>query len=160
MDYHIRTILFATDLSGHAPEVARHAIGIAQRFGAKLHVLHALEPLSDYAYSLLDTYLPPETIEALRQQGGLDAAQQSMQQRLEQFCREQGVPEGTIASIEVVEALPASAILDEAKKRGADLIVIGSHGQSALSEMFMGSVAHKVIMKSDLPVLLVPIKAE
>ena len=160
MDYQIRTILFATDLSGHAPEVARHAIGIAQRFGAKLHVLHALEPLSDYAYSLLDTYLPPETIEALRQQGGLDAARQAMQQRLEQFCQEQGAPNDTIASIAVVEALPAAAILDEARKLGAELIVMGSHGQSALSEIFMGSVAHKVIMKSNLPVLLVPIKGE
>jgi nucleotide-binding universal stress UspA family protein len=160
MDYPIRAILFATDLSGHAPEVARHAIGIAHRFGAKLHVLHALEPLSDYAYSLLDTYLPPETLEALRQQGGLDAARQSMQQRLEQFCREQGAPEGTVATIKVVEALPAMAILDEAKSIGADLIVMGSHGQSALSEIFMGSVAHKVIMNSKLPVLLVPIKEQ
>jgi len=160
MDYPIRTILFATDLSEHAPEVARHAIGIAQRFGAKLHVLHALEPLSDYAYSLLDSYLPYETLELMRQQGGLDAARQVMQQRLEQFCREQGAPEGAVASIKVIEALPAMAILDEAKSIGADLIVIGSHGQSALSEIFMGSVAHKVIMRSSLPVLLVPIKGE
>ena len=102
----------------------------------------------------------PKPIEALRQQGGLGAAQQAMQQRLEQFCREQGAPEGVIASIEVVEALPAMAILDEAKNRGADLIVMGSHGQTALSEMVMGSVAHKVIMKSNLPVLLVPIKEQ
>ena len=158
MDYQIRTILFATDLSGHAPEVAGHAIGIAQRFGAKVHVLHALEPLSDYNYWLLDNYLPYETQELLRQPGGLDAARQGMRQRLEQFCREQGAPEGTIASIKVVEALPALAILDEAKTIGADLIVIGSHGHSALSEIFMGSVAHKVIMNSRLPVLLVPIK--
>ena len=40
-------------------------------------------------------------------------------------------------------------------------MVIGfAHGHSALSEIFMGSVAHKVIMKSNLPVLLVPLKGE
>jgi nucleotide-binding universal stress UspA family protein len=36
--------------------------------------------------------------------------------------------------------------------------VLGSHGQSALGEIFMGSVAHKVIMHSKIPVLLIPIK--
>ena len=88
MEYSIGTILFAADLSSHAPEVARHAAGLAQKFGAKLHVLHIIEPLSEYAFSVLDSYLPPEAIETLRQQGGLDAARQTMQQRLEQFCRE------------------------------------------------------------------------
>lgn len=158
MDYQIRTILFATDLSGHAPEVARHALGLAQQFGAKLHVLHALEPLSDYNYWLLDNYLPYETQQLLRQPGELGTVRQGMQQRLEEFCRKLDAPEGMVASIKVVEALPAMAILDEAKTIGADLIVMGSHGQSALSEVFIGSVAHKVVMRSHLPVLLVPIK--
>jgi nucleotide-binding universal stress UspA family protein len=160
MEYSIGTILFAADLSHHAPEVARHAAGLAQKFGAKLHVLHIIEPLSEYAFSVLDSYLPPEAIETMRQQGGLDAARQAMQQRLEQFCREQNVPAAIIAEIKVAEGLPAAIILDEAQRIKPDLIVMGSHGQTALSEMFIGSVAHKVTIKSPVPVLLVPIKRD
>ena len=76
------------------------------------------EPLSDYAYSLLNLYFTTETIEALRQQGGLgaDPAGNAAASSNSVGAR----PNDTIASIAVVEALPAAAILDEARKLGAD----------------------------------------
>ncbi len=161
MEYTIDTILLAIDLSDHAPEVTRHAAGLAQQFGAKVHVLHVLEPLSDYSFALLDTYMPPETMELLRQQSGPQVMRLAMQQRLEQFCREQQVPAGLIAEIKVAEGHhPSAAILEEAQRIGANLIVLGSHGQTALGEMFLGSVAHKTTLGSPIPVLLVPIKRD
>jgi len=39
----------------------------------------------------------------------------------------------------------------------AELIVLGSHGHTAIGETVLGSVAHKVTMKATVPVLLVPI---
>ena len=51
MDYTIRTILYATDLGPHGVEVFNHAFSLAKQYGAKIHVVHALEPMSDYAQS-------------------------------------------------------------------------------------------------------------
>lgn len=54
----------------------------------------------------------------------------------------------------------AESIADEAKNFMADLIVMGSRGQSALRGMFFGSVSNGVLARTDVPVLLVRDKAK
>lgn len=49
---------------------------------------------------------------------------------------------------------PAGGIMDAARKQRCDLIVIGSHGRSALKRMFLGSVAVRLLSQSTLPVLV------
>lgn len=158
MEYALRTILFATDTGPYAPDVFNHAAGIAQQFGAKIHIVYALEPVSEYAHAMIDSYIDPGTTETLRQEG-FEEARQAMRRRLEAFCEDK-LHAGTkhlIADMRVIEGMPYWVILDEAKRIRADLIVLGSHGMSALGELFLGSVAHKVIMHSSVPVLLVPL---
>jgi nucleotide-binding universal stress UspA family protein len=57
----------------------------------------------------------------------------------------------------VVELAPsvAQGILDLAQSRGADVIVIATHGRSGIQRLVLGSVADKVIRGADLPVLVV-----
>lgn len=50
----------------------------------------------------------------------------------------------------------AELIVDEAKKWGADLLVIGTHGRHGFSRLFLGSVAENTIRIATIPVLLVP----
>lgn len=50
---------------------------------------------------------------------------------------------------------PETAILETAKARGADMIVVGSHGRTGLSRLMMGSVSERVIGNADCPVLVV-----
>ncbi len=50
---------------------------------------------------------------------------------------------------------PASQIVAAAGQHGCDLIVLGTHGHSALGNLFMGSVAMRVIADSPIPVLMV-----
>ncbi len=161
MAYDITTILYATDLGPHGPEVFNHAAGVAQQFGAKVHVIHTLEPMSDYAESLIDTYVPADQLETLRKEG-FEGALSEMHRRLESFCKDKLHTDAdqVITDMRVVQGLPAQVILSEAKRIDAQMIVLGSHGQSALGEMFMGSVAHKVIMHSKIPVLLIPIRRD
>jgi len=161
MDYAIKTILYATDLGPHGPEIFNHAFGIAKQSGAKIYVVHVVEPVSDYAHSLLENYVPADRLEALRQEG-FDKALQEIHQRLEAFCRDKLHSDATqvVADTRVVEGIPSAVILSEAERINADLIVLGSHGHSALGELVMGSVAHKITMKSKVPVLLVPIKRQ
>ena len=159
MEYAIKTILYAADLGPYGPEIFKHAAGLAQQFGAKIHIVHVVEPLTEYAQSLIDTYVPDHVLESLRKEGH-EQAMQEMHRRLETFCKEKlhAGAETLIADMRIVEGFAAQSILQEAKRVSANLIVMGAHGRSALGELLMGSVAHKVILKSTLPVLLVPIK--
>jgi len=50
---------------------------------------------------------------------------------------------------------PAPEIAAAAKKHGVDLIVMGSHGEGALSNLVLGSVTTKVIATVKTPVLIV-----
>jgi nucleotide-binding universal stress UspA family protein len=56
----------------------------------------------------------------------------------------------------VVDGSPVEALLAAAKDSGADLIVVGSHGEGAMSAAFLGSTAMKLLHHSEVPVLVVP----
>ncbi|MEZ5582485.1 MAG: universal stress protein [Candidatus Competibacteraceae bacterium] len=158
MDYTIRTILYATDLGQHGPMIFGHAFSLAKQFNAKVNILHVVEPLTEYARSLVDIYVTPE-IQEERRREVQESALKEMHRRLDIFFKDKLHADAhtVLADMQVIEGLPAQVILDEAKRLNADLIVLGSHGRTALGEMFIGSVAHKVTVKSTIPVLLVPI---
>ena len=50
---------------------------------------------------------------------------------------------------------PHEAIINEARKVKADLIVLASHGRRAVSALFLGSETQKVLAMSKIPVLIV-----
>jgi nucleotide-binding universal stress UspA family protein len=56
---------------------------------------------------------------------------------------------------ETVGSRPADAIVDEARKQGCDLIVMGTHGRKGISRLVLGSDAMAVAQSSPVPVLLV-----
>src|SRR3972149_4334007 len=56
---------------------------------------------------------------------------------------------------------PDVNIVEQAKKEGADLIVISTHGRSGLSHTFIGRVTEKVVRQAHCPVLSIrPAKEE
>lgn len=57
-------------------------------------------------------------------------------------------------STEIVEGSPAEAIIDIAKIRGVDLIVLGSRGRGQLTGLLLGSTSQKVIGHAPCPVLV------
>ncbi len=56
----------------------------------------------------------------------------------------------------VAEGHPVEVLLETAKEHEAALIVVGSHGEGAVSAAFLGSTALKLLHHSELPVLVVP----
>jgi len=56
----------------------------------------------------------------------------------------------------VTEGRSVDVLLETAREKGADAIVVGSHGQGAVSAAFLGSTALKLLHHSDIPVLVVP----
>jgi nucleotide-binding universal stress UspA family protein len=159
MPYTIQNILYATDLGDHEPEIFRHAAGLARQFGAKVHVIHALEPIGEFAHSMIDNFLPQEVQEKLRQEG-FEQVRVKLHERLDDYCKDalRVHTEVETSELRMVEGIPAQVILEEAERTKADLIVLGSHGHTAINEVLLGSVARKVTGKSKIPVLLVPVK--
>ncbi|MHB8765204.1 MAG: universal stress protein [Deferrisomatales bacterium] len=149
-----RTILYATDLAQHARQGFAHAAGLARRCGARLVVVHVLEPLGPYAEGALRNYTSGETLA----QFGAQARERliaDLRQRVERFCAAEECGSAAAPEVRVPEGRPAETILAEARAVGADLIVMGSHGHTAVGEIFLGSTAHRVLQKAPVPVLLV-----
>lgn len=60
----------------------------------------------------------------------------------------------------VVDARPSEALLKVAADRDARMIVVGTHGEHPLTGAVLGSVPHKLLHLSSVPVLVVPVPAE
>ena len=59
------------------------------------------------------------------------------------------------ARLLVREGLPAETIIEVAEERGADLVVMGSHGRNLLQRLLLGSTAARVLERSRIPVTVV-----
>jgi len=126
-----RRILLATDGSRHAERAAEAAGQVAKIFGLPITVLSVLRPKFD------DVRRAEAQLEVDRVREAL--AQESI--------------EVDSAVVEGVD--PAAVIIESARQRGADLIVMGSHGRTGMGRLLLGSVAEKVIGEATCPVLVV-----
>ncbi len=158
----IKTILYTTDLGPLAKAVFRYTVMLAEKLEARIALLHVTEPLTPTAQSLLHNVLPDGTAESIRREG-MQQLQKDVRQQLNTFCREELGEDAeqcpVVSEIHVVEGAPAAMILSQAESIRADLIVLGTHGRTGVGAMLLGSVAHKVSQQSDIPVLLVPLRA-
>jgi nucleotide-binding universal stress UspA family protein len=154
----IRTILYATDLDPRAPEVFRYAMSLAHHYDAKIVLVHAVEPLTPYARGLVEMYLPEGKGKNLREEHR-DRILADLHTRLRRFCQDDVCVDlggdQRVTEIRVVEGLPTEVILDEAQRVAADLLVLGDHRHGAVGELLLGSVSHRVLQRSPVPVLLV-----
>jgi nucleotide-binding universal stress UspA family protein len=155
----LSSILYATDLGLYAPYVLQHALALAKAFQSDLYVVHAVEPMGLFAESVLQTYLDEKTLQELRSKG-LTTVMASIEQRvLEGFRDEMGEAQQDmqiVRSVRVVQGDPAQVILDEARKLGVDLLVVGSHSHGAAHDIPLGRTAARLLQLSETPVYLVP----
>ncbi len=156
----IKRILYATDLDSGAPHVFRYALMLAQQQHAEITILHAQEPLSPFAQSLVELHIAHDQSEMMHQEAR-EKTRLMIETRLNELCESEQCQDedgrDLIADINVVEGQPAEKIIDKATEIDADLIVIGSHRHSALGEALIGSTTNRVLHRSETPVLVVRI---
>jgi nucleotide-binding universal stress UspA family protein len=75
---------------------------------------------------------------------------------VEKHARDQAAALGAEVEVELLEKEAAEALVEVADARDARLIVVGTHGESTLKGVLIGSTPHKLLQVSGRPVLCVP----
>lgn len=156
----ISRILYPSDLGLYGRHVLNHVKCLAQRYQAKVRVIHAVEPMGVFADTVLDTYIPEELIHELRLEGEQEvmaAIRDRVMQVLEEEFVDADFDLEQVEEVEVVLGDAADCILSEAERHRSDLIVMGAHSHSSDRTTLLGSVASRVLQLTTVPVYLVPI---
>ena len=145
----MKTIVAAVDFSDSTPGVLETASGLAKAYGAKLHLLHVLEPEPTYtAYGFTPDEFP--AIHTFQEE-----ARKRAKQKLDEAAAQ--LPEGvSVVTEELGEGSPLQALLEFIDEKDADLVVLGSHGHGVVASLLIGSVAEGMVRKAVIPTLVVP----
>lgn len=146
-----KTILVALDGSAPSSAGLRAALELASDRQAKLVGLHVIDDAS-MAVNLEGGYLPASYIDTLYD--SLRKSAQAVLAKAQATARAAGV-DITPVLVESRGATVAQAILSQARKAKADVIVIGTHGRRGVARILMGSDAEQVLRESPVPVLVV-----
>ncbi len=155
----ITHILFATNLSRNSTYALQKTASLAQATGAKIHVLHVNEPVSDDARITFDLFVLNEASRKTATQARHEMVKQVLAERQARFWAalddEDRKVRDLVTSVEVTDGYPAEVILRRAKDLSCDLIVMGTHDHG-LSHTFLGTIAKRVLRRSDIPTLIIP----
>lgn len=157
--HEIKNILYATDLSKNSAYAFRYATEIAEKNNAFIYILHIIEELPESAKNILENYLSDDQYKKFLNKK--EESKNIIRERLNIFCENvhKGDPQCVfrVASIDVLDGHPVNEILNHTQKNKCDLIIMGTHGKGVISHALLGSVAEKVIRKSKIPVMVIPI---
>ena len=136
----IKKILAPTDLSDLSQAGVRYAMELATTVGAEVTVYHVVGT---------DELMHHDPLRALDHM--LERSEAELGQFLEDYFSD------LLPLVEVRKKVeigaPDANIVEAAKKDGADLIVISTHGRTGLSHILVGSVTEKVVRHAPCPVL-------
>ena len=135
-------ILLAVDGSEHALRTARVAGDLARSMKSESVRLVVV-------YSYIPSFLGEPNMQTI-----IDARLHESQEILQSAIQEMGNIPGEIHT-EVIEGSPAEVIIDVAKTREIELIVMGSRGLGKLGGLLLGSNSQKVVSHASCPVLVV-----
>jgi universal stress protein A len=141
----IQTILVPVDFSVFSEHAFRWALGIATDQQAKVVLVHAVHPLSHFAFRESICVTDFRTME--------QTLITEAKKRLANFATKETTRTVSVET-QVVVGEPIWEICQAATREHADLIVMGSHGRTGLSHVFLGSVAERVVRHAPCPVLV------
>jgi nucleotide-binding universal stress UspA family protein len=123
----LKEILFPTDFSPASEAAGRIAREMALQGDARLHVLHVVPPVADPS-------LPAESLARVARR----------------------LADGLHAETVLLTGWPGRNIVDYAREKRIDLIVLGTHGHTGITHAILGSVAETVVRLAPCLVLTVP----
>jgi universal stress protein A len=144
----LKKILVPVDYSDCSRVAMEYALFLAERFDAEIEVLHVAEiPLGEE-----HTVVKPDTgEEQLLSELIMQQAVKAETEFLAPFVRDATIP----IEKSLLKGRPGKVIVEAAADRGADLIVMGTHGRSGFDRLIMGSVTERVLRSAPCPVVVV-----
>jgi nucleotide-binding universal stress UspA family protein len=140
-----KEIVVATDFSEYSLRAIEYGAEIAAKFESHVTLVYVVEPVlqtADLTWTTVDFE-------------ELNKSHREMAEKQIGKIVEEKFPKGVRCDTAVLFGKPFVEILKCAKDRGADLIVMATHGRGAISHLLMGSTAEKVVRKAPCPVLTV-----
>lgn len=137
----IRKILVATDFSPASRNALDHARTLAKRLDAEVHVL--------------GVHVEQGTLHGLADFPNLDDIEKQLEARVRANMRDflADCNEELVSAV-ISDEDETNAILRYVEKRDIDLIAMGTHGRSAATRFFLGSVAAEILRRAPVPVLV------
>ncbi len=141
----IQRILAPTDFSELSKQGLTSALELAETFGAKLLLLHVVEPPTYPVEGIMPSQLGTTMLDDLERQASRDLAQMLSETH------------GSKVEVtrRVVAGIPYRKIVEVAEEEKSDLIVMTTHGRTGFSHLVMGSVTEKIVRTAPCPVLTI-----
>lgn len=132
-------IVVGLDISNNAKEVLNRAFLVAKRNDSKVTIVHAIDA------GFFGKFIQDSKIEKL-----IISAKKAVEKEIESVNTQ-----GLSYSIVVEKAKPSVFVIDVAKAKEACMIVIGANEKKDFATTILGSTAHNIAQKSNLPLLIV-----
>jgi nucleotide-binding universal stress UspA family protein len=139
-------LLIAIDGSELSDKALKQGLELAKALSAKATILHVTAPWTSVAVGEIAIMFPPPEYDA-----NMAAAAQKL---LAQAKAEADAANVESTTAHASDPQPYKAIIAETQSRGADLIVMGSHGRRGIAGLLLGSETTKTLTHSKVPVLV------
>lgn len=154
----IKRILYATDLSESAKHAFTYAATIANKFGAKITVLHVLETIPSNTEWQIVEYLGEDRWKEIQKNKKQEFIE-STKKNLHSFCDEttssfKSCP-FLVDEIILKEGIPVNEILKTVDSKNCDIVVMGTHGYGMIADVLIGSNARRVVRRCKKPVMII-----
>ena len=140
-----------TDFSECAAKAAEEALALVRHFGGRVLFFHTKELLSTSGYNSDPLFAAPPSMPLFN----LEEIEAAFKDEWQSFLAKPPLHGNINWEQHSVEGRPISAIVHAAEQHLVDLIVMGAHGRTGLSQMLLGSVAEGVIRQAPCSVLTV-----
>ena len=140
-------VLVPTDFSAGADAALDHAVSMAGRFQASLHLLHVVNDPGAGLYGLGEAELRMDRLK--------EEAEKRARERLRELAQESSAVEVHPRVARQSSLGIGEAVHEYAEAHEVDLVVMGTHGRRGLERLVLGSVANTLIRQSNCPVMTV-----
>jgi universal stress protein A len=139
----VKSILVPVDFSELSNQAVETAATLARQFGARLTLLHVVEPAAAGAFpGFAPLLLENEKVMA------------ACKDRLAQLVRGRAIPAGLVEKLLVRLGRSHAEITDAARTLKTDLIILPTHGRTGLTHTLIGSTAEQVVRHAPCAVLV------
>ena len=146
----ISKILVPTDGSKAAQKAAKYAVDLAKQLKAQVFALSVIDKRSSISQTIPASDTARHVMEPIEDY--LREAAESYAEEIKKLCAKNDIR----SEIVITTGHPVEEIMKEAERLKVSLIIMGSHGRSALAATVLGSVTYGVIHKdTKIPVMVV-----